>query len=404
MTDRVGETGGASSRRLLGAVLAGGLSRRFGTEKALFHLGGHPMARYALDALEAWTTRQVVITNEAGVSEALGVPGRPDDVPGLGPVGGLITALSWAGEMGLDGVFLLACDLPLVSSDLVGNIIGNWPPEALAAAPGSRGPLGFEPLCSAFSVAGLPLLEELRKGRAGEGFSMRDAFARLSGVLIPEESLGQPEDLRLSFSNVNTREEASVAENALRGRAGETSSPTPEPPVVCIIGRKNSGKTETTVALGAELKRRGYRVMSVKHGHGFQLDEPGRDSWRHRHEGGIVRTVLAGPADFGVIGSWPGEEMGLTEIVQRFLWDADIVLAEGFKSASQPKVEVFRGGQGAESLLGQGSGGPEGIIALVSDQESPEPSIPVFDPTLEDWVLDLADFLEDRFLPEGGGG
>jgi molybdopterin-guanine dinucleotide biosynthesis protein B len=56
------------------------------------------------------------------------------------------------------------------------------------------------------------------------------------------------------------------------------------PPVVCIIGRKNSGKTELTVALGAELKRRGYRVMTVKHGHGFQLDQPGKDSWRHRHE------------------------------------------------------------------------------------------------------------------------
>ncbi len=403
MTELVGGIGGASSRRLLGAVLAGGMSRRFGTEKALFRLGGRPMARYAMDALEPWTTQQVVITNEDGVSEALGVQGRPDDVPGLGPVGGLITALSWAGELGLDGVFLLACDLPLVSSDLVGNIIRNWPAEALAVAPGSRGPLGFEPLCSAFSVAGLPRLEELRKGRGGGGFSMKDAFARLEGVLIPEDRVGASEDVRLSFSNVNTREEASVAESVLRGRAGGTSPTTSEPPVVCIIGKKNSGKTETTVALGSELNRRGYRVMSVKHGHGFQLDEPGRDSWRHRHEGGVIRTVLAGPADFGVIGSWPGEEMGLTEIVQRFLWDADIVLAEGFKSASQPKVEVFRGGLGAKTLHGQGDGRPEGIIAMVSDQESPGLPIPVFDSTREDWVLELADFLEERFLPREEG-
>jgi molybdopterin-guanine dinucleotide biosynthesis protein B len=173
--------------------------------------------------------------------------------------------------------------------------------------------------------------------------------------------------------------------------------------VICIIGRKNSGKTETTVALGAELKRRGYRVMSVKHGHGFQLDEPGRDSWRHRHEGGVFRTVLAGPADFGVIGSWPGEEMGLTEIVQRFLWDAEIVLAEGFKSAPQPKVEVFRGVTGAESLYGQGDEGPKGIIAMVSDQEGSELSIPVFDSTRDGWVQELADFLIESFFSKGDG-
>lgn len=391
------------------------MSRRFGTEKALFPLAGRPMARYALDALMPWTTQQVVITNETSVSEGLGVLGRPDDVPGLGPVGGLITALAWANELGLDGVFLLACDLPLVSSDLVGSIVRNWPSGALAVAPGSRGPLGFEPLCAGYAVAGLSLLEELREGRGegpsmgesfpvkGKGFRMEDAFSRMDGAVMPEENVGAAEDLRLSFTNVNTREEASVAESVLRGGGSGVSSPAPEPPVVCIIGRKNSGKTETTVALGAELKRRGYRVMSVKHGHGFQLDEPGRDSWRHRHEGGVIRTVLAGPADFGVIGSWPGEEMGLSEIVQRFLWDADIVLAEGFKNASQPKVEVFRGALGAETLQSQGDGWPEGIIAMVSDQESPGLPIPVFESTREGWVPDLADFLVERFLPKGDG-
>jgi molybdopterin-guanine dinucleotide biosynthesis protein MobB len=301
-----------------------------------------------------------------------------------------------------------------MAPDVVGGIIGNWPVGALAVAPESSGPLGFEPLCSAYALAGLSRLEEFRERRGGaarasgvsgkgEGFSMRDAFARLDGVLIPETKLGTPAELRLSFSNVNTREEASVAESILRGRTPGAIPPLPGPPVVCIIGRKNSGKTETTVALGAELKRRGYRVMSVKHGHGFQLDEPGRDSWRHRHEGGVLRTVLAGPGDFGVIGNWPDGEMGLSEIVQRFLWDADIVLAEGFKSAPQPKVEVFRGALGAETLQSLGDRGPEGIIAMVSDEDFQGLPIPVFDPTVEDWIVGLADFLVERFLVRGGG-
>ena len=86
------------------------------------------------------------------------------------------------------------------------------------------------------------------------------------------------------------------------------------PPVVCIIGRKNAGKTTLTVELAAELNRRGRKVMTLKHGHGFQVDQTGRDSWRHRHEGGAVRTVLAGPRDFAVIGNWPGEELPLSEL------------------------------------------------------------------------------------------
>jgi molybdopterin-guanine dinucleotide biosynthesis protein len=65
-------------------------------------------------------------------------------------------------------------------------------------------------------------------------------------------------------------------------------------PVLCIIGKKNAGKTGLTVSLAAEMNRRGWRIMTAKHGHGFQLDHPGKDSWRHRHEGGAVRTVLSG--------------------------------------------------------------------------------------------------------------
>ena len=176
---------------------------------------------------------------------------------------------------------------------------------------------------------------------------------------------------------------------------------TGSPSVVCIIGRKNSGKTELTVALGAELNRRGYRVMTAKHGHGFQVDQPGRDSWRHRHEGAAVRTVLAGPAEFAVIGRWPREEMPLAELVDRFLWDADIVLAEGFNAAPGPKVEVFRDLLGSEPFLDSEGESASGTIAFVTDRSDLRLGIPVFDLNNEGFVARLADFLEHRFL-EGG--
>jgi len=170
------------------------------------------------------------------------------------------------------------------------------------------------------------------------------------------------------------------------------------PPIVCIIGRKDAGKTGLTVALGAELNRRGYRVMTVKHAHGFQVDQPGRDSWRHRHEGGAVRTVLASPSDFAVIGGWPREEMPLSELVGRFLADADIVLAEGFKSSTEPKVEVFRDAPNAEPLFYLEEERLSGMLALVTDRPGVEASIPVFDLANQGHVRELADLLQERFL------
>ena len=170
------------------------------------------------------------------------------------------------------------------------------------------------------------------------------------------------------------------------------------PPVVCIFGKKNSGKTELTVALAAELMRRGRRVMTVKHGHGFQVDRPGTDSWRHRHEGGALRTVMAGPRDFAVVGGWPAGEMSLEELVRRFLWDAEIVLVEGFKASSQPKIEVFRAGAHSRPVSGADASESSTHLALVTDAQGFETPVPVYDMGDPRHVSSLADLLEERFL------
>jgi molybdopterin-guanine dinucleotide biosynthesis protein B len=173
------------------------------------------------------------------------------------------------------------------------------------------------------------------------------------------------------------------------------------PAVLCVIGRKNAGKTGLTVALAAELNRRGYRVMTVKHGHGFLIDSPGKDSWRHRHEGGAVRTVMAGPRDFAVVGGWPGEEMSLRELVERFLWDADIVLAEGFKSAPEPKIEIFRMGTHSAPFFDPGDPACARTLALVTDDAELKAPIPVFSLEDPELVRPLADFVETSFQLRG---
>ena len=175
-------------------------------------------------------------------------------------------------------------------------------------------------------------------------------------------------------------------------------SSTDSPPVVCIVGKKNSGKTEVTVRLARELRRRGRRVMTVKHGHSFDLDTPGTDSWRHRHDGGADRVVMASPEGFAVVGRWPEEEMPLDGIVRMYLSDAEIVLAEGYKASGHPKVEVFRSAAHREPVIDPGNPSAESFLAVVTDKPDFQASVPVFgldDPAL---AMKLVDLVEEELL------
>jgi molybdopterin-guanine dinucleotide biosynthesis protein B len=169
------------------------------------------------------------------------------------------------------------------------------------------------------------------------------------------------------------------------------------PFVVCVIGKKNSGKTTLTVALVAELAARGHRVMTVKHGHGFDLDTPGTDSWRHRHEGGASRVVMAGPHDMAIVGEWgPDGEPGLETIVRRFLPDAEVVVAEGYKAAALPKIEVFRQAAHADPIYERNHPLAVSFVAIVTDVESFVADVPVLPLDAPDLVPRLADLVEAR--------
>lgn len=142
------------------------------------------------------------------------------------------------------------------------------------------------------------------------------------------------------------------------------------PPIVSVVGKKKSGKTTLVEALVAELVRRGLRVGTIKHGHHFDLDTPGRDSWRHR-AAGSERTVLAAPDGFAVIGSWPeSRPAGPRELAARHLYDLDVVVVEGFKAEQIPKIEIFRRAAHPDPVFPPGSAGAERLLAVVTDDPS----------------------------------
>lgn len=177
-------------------------------------------------------------------------------------------------------------------------------------------------------------------------------------------------------------------------------NPPDHPPAVCIVGRKNSGKTTLTVALAAELKRRGLRVATIKHGHhAFETDEPGRDSWRHFNEGQAEATIMAGTGKIALVMRIDGEPD--PERLVRELYSGrgyDLVLVEGWKHGRLPKVEVFRRALHDRPI--HDAGDPEAaarFVAIVTDDAALEAHCPVI-PLEADGahVARVADLLEAR--------
>lgn len=159
------------------------------------------------------------------------------------------------------------------------------------------------------------------------------------------------------------------------------------PPVISIVGKSGAGKTTLLEKLIAELKRRGYRVATLKHDvRDFDIDRPGKDSWRHA-QAGSDHVVIACPTRIAHIQKLE-RELSLPEIVAG-IQDADIVLSEGYKRGPAPKIEVNRAEQG-RALLCQ----PGELLALVTDQAW-DLDVPIFD--LDD-ASGLVDLIEVRFL------
>jgi molybdopterin-guanine dinucleotide biosynthesis protein MobB len=159
------------------------------------------------------------------------------------------------------------------------------------------------------------------------------------------------------------------------------------PPIISIVGESKTGKTTLIERLIAELKSRDYRIATIKHSvHHLDFDEAGKDSWRHL-EAGSDATAIVSP-DRLVLIKLITREPDLTEMARLFDKDYDIILAEGFKKSSVPKIEVHR--KAAGPILDS----VRDIIAIATD-EPLETKTRQF--SLND-IKGLADFLENSFI------
>jgi molybdopterin-guanine dinucleotide biosynthesis adapter protein len=123
-------------------------------------------------------------------------------------------------------------------------------------------------------------------------------------------------------------------------------------PIVCFVGKSNSGKTTFIERVIPELVRAGYKIATVKHaGHGFDLDTEGKDSWRHKQAGASSVVILSkgSMAMFADV----SDQLKPEDVRARFLDDTyDLIIVEGWKHEGYPKIVIIR----------------EQVLAVVSDK------------------------------------
>ncbi len=161
---------------------------------------------------------------------------------------------------------------------------------------------------------------------------------------------------------------------------------------VSFVAKSGTGKTTLLEKVIAGLKERGYRIGVIKHdAHRFDIDHPGKDSYRLTAAGADT-MLISSPEKLAMVKKHDASPP-IEELISTYFTDVDIVLTEGFKKSSMPKIELHRKERSA-TLLCRGEEHDPSLVAVASD-EPLDLDVPVLD--LND-ARAVADFIEATFL------
>ena len=165
--------------------------------------------------------------------------------------------------------------------------------------------------------------------------------------------------------------------------------------LIGLAGFSGCGKTTLLAKLLPVLIGRGRTVSTLKHAHhGFDIDQPGKDSHTHRLAG-ASEVLVSSARRWALMHELRGEpELTLRELVPR-LSPVDLVIVEGYKTHAHPKLEVHRSAVGKPLLYPNDAN----IVALVSDTRPADVRLPFADLDDVEAVADLVDELAQPFPP-----
>lgn len=213
---------------IAGYVLAGGASRRFGSDKALAEFGGKPMLARMLKMVERASangggagTAACVIGDEKNYGR-FGRPCVEDRWPGEGPLGGIITALlqTQTGAQGSEWNLVVSCDMPFLTVDWLRFLVERASSSgAQVVLPHSAG--GPEPLCACWKT---DAAEPLRKGFEQGARKVTDGIALIRAEVLDERDWKRFDNSGRLFWNMNTTQDYEEAKSILAKEFGNAAA------------------------------------------------------------------------------------------------------------------------------------------------------------------------------------
>ena len=375
-------------------LLCGGLSTRMGTNKAFLPFGEYTLMEYQVRRFrpnfeKIYLSVPKMTDFWMQLAARLNCTAIPDCVEKIGPLGGLYSCLSAVTE---ELLFFTPVDAPFTSTNAAITICQTLE-QAIETNPSKYACVlkhptrGMQPLSAAYAKTCLPVIEHMIQA---ENYRLRQLLTPehtvISDILVPQEHFYNMNDMPSYYHALQM-----LAEKQPALFPPDFISQTDQPiPYVSFSAKSGTGKTTYLEKLVACLKEKGLRIALIKHdAHGFELDQPGKDSYRLR-EAGVDTMILSGPDQTVQISRHTAGEPSLKQLLSS-IQGVDLILIEGYKFGAQPKIQLLRKGYSETPV-----GNPENTIAYVADfPYDPVPSdLPVF--ALND-PQDLAEYLVSSF-------
>lgn len=372
-------------------ILCGGLSTRMGSDKAFLPFGNTSLINYQIERFRPYFSNiylSVPRQEERPIDyEAhCGCPAIRDKYSQLGPMGGLFSVLSSVPE---DVLFFMPVDAPFTDPKLAMEICEELENNPSRHACTIQNPQGrIQPLFTAYTKSCLPVMEELISQK---NYKLRfllepETTIVLDRFLPPEQffNMNDPQSYYFALQKLSRK-----MPGAFPPEFGQPAEAKKDIPTLSFTAKSGTGKTTYLEKLLPLLKQEQLRIAVVKHdAHGFQIDKPGKDSYRLT-QAGADHMILTSEDQTASILTHKGQSPDLDSILAR-IDHVDFIITEGYKLGKQKKIHLLRKGHNETPV-----GNQENVIAYITDFPF-EADVPVFDLNRpEDLVPFLLDYIRE---------
>lgn len=355
-------------------ILCGGKSSRMGTDKAFLPFGADSLLKYQIKRFSPYFDK-IYISVQDKQDKAFdyqaycGCEEIPDRYVNRGPMAGLYSCLRYADE---DILYFNAVDTPFSDPALAAALCDELATQPDYYACLLKNPKGeLQPLQGAYSKKIVPVMKDFLEQKRLALKAVLDICPYLVHDMFHSEeqffNMNDPQSYYYGLQKLASMAPGQFPAAFAPGKERQTQIP-----MLSFAAKSGTGKTTYLERLLPLLKKEGLRIAVLKHdAHGFEVDKPGKDSYR-LSQAGADHMILTCQDKTAAMFSHPNMDPELPYLLSK-IQDVDLIITEGYKLQNMPKFELLR-----EDYNKEPRSNPENLLGFICDFPY-ETKLPVFD-------------------------